>query len=337
MTGRPPTLRFQELRLTLPVSEDLWIEPSRESRLRLHWTQPAGRAKLNFNDLMRQGLLSIGLMKLPLQLFQEDYHFGLCALQLEIWAVAQEARYHDHRTYKNPSLSSYGEVRVWYNYLLEWRNHVEQNHCLESCFFADDHAPPPEPSFHHGIAALNLNLYHISVINLFANVQLLETSRCCPDCTEANISHCIQTWTMSPAGRHAVLHAAQIQRVHECERARSSSSLGSAPRLVSNVLSPTALLMSAVVVCVYGIRFSGCPSCSATHPIDDETVELASSGPETSGACQYWVENGGSACVNGLPLCLCSVPKLSSWYRERLQGSPSHEQRLIRFLLALKA
>ena len=95
--------------------------------------------------------------------------------------------------------------------------------------------------------------------------------------------------------------------------------------------------MSAVVICIYGIRSSGCSSCSTTHPIDDETVELAGSGAESSGACQDWVENGGSASVNRLPLCLCSVPKLSKWYCDRLKGSPAHEQRLIRFLLGLKA
>ena len=336
MTGRPPILRFQEIRIPLPVSEDLWNEPSHESRLRLHWTQPAGRAKLNFNNLMRQGLLSIGPMKLPLQLSLEDYHFGLCALQSELWTVTQETRYHDHRTYKNPSISSYEEVRVWYNYLLEWRNHVEQNHHLENNFFANDPVPPSGESFNHGNAALNLTLYHISAINLFANVHLLETSKCCAECTEADISHRIQAWTQTPSGRHAVLHAAQIQRVHECEYAKSSS-IGRAPRIVTNPLSPTGLLMSAVVICMYGIRSSGCSSCSTARPLDDETLELAQPGTETSGACQYWVENGGSAIVNGLPLCLCSVPKLSTWYCDRLKGSPAHEQRLIRFLLGLKA
>ena len=61
---------------------------------------------------MRHGLLSIGPLKLPLELSQEDYHFGLCALQSEIWTASQEARCHDHRTYKNPCRSSSEEVRV---------------------------------------------------------------------------------------------------------------------------------------------------------------------------------------------------------------------------------
>ena len=36
ITGRAPVLRFQEIRIPLPVSEDLWNEPSLEGRFKLH-------------------------------------------------------------------------------------------------------------------------------------------------------------------------------------------------------------------------------------------------------------------------------------------------------------
>lgn len=53
---RPPALRYQEIRLSLPVSDELWRAETREARTRLHWYEPAGRSRSAFSTMMRDGL-----------------------------------------------------------------------------------------------------------------------------------------------------------------------------------------------------------------------------------------------------------------------------------------
>ncbi|KAJ5431776.1 hypothetical protein N7445_008274 [Penicillium cf. griseofulvum] len=105
---RPPTMRYQEFGLPLPVSEAMWRAETREDRTNFHWYEPAGRTKSAFSTMVRDGLESqgfgVGYLRMP-HLSLEDNHFSLCAFSSELWGVSKEAHEDHHRNYRSPELN----------------------------------------------------------------------------------------------------------------------------------------------------------------------------------------------------------------------------------------
>ena len=337
---RPPSIRLQEIRISLPVSEDLWNAATSEDEKRLQWYEPAGRAKTAFSSIVRDIIQSGGWMtaysKMP-PLSLEDSHLGLCSLQTEIWTAAQETHYYNHGSSGGEERKMPRQVKVCRRLLEDWPEYMEKCHRLEQKLYVD----PPDPESPY--LARVLTLYHLSALNLYANVPVLETKKCCAQCQDADLDNMIMAWAQSSDGRRAVYHAAQLQRVHEREHAISTPE----QLQFSNPLRSAGLLASAITLCHYSVIFSR--SRDATDVVSSarlndsppnaawQAVELSDTmGTGEEHTSETWIKCGGLASVSDIPLCVFSVPKLSSWYRERLGAVPSYSQRLISFLLTLK-
>ncbi|KAF3402037.1 hypothetical protein F1880_009967 [Penicillium rolfsii] len=328
---RPPTLRYQEIGLPLPVSEALWRADTREARTRLHWNEPSGRAQSAFSTMIRDGLETQGFMTGYLQmphLSLEDNHFSLCAFLSELWGISKEAHGEHHMNYRSPEMNRTKErVNLWKGYLYDWRVHIEKSDNLEDTFY----------STHLGncnrFLGLNLTLYHLLCLKVYGNVRMLELKKCCANCREPDIDNMITSWAQSPDGRHAVYHAVQLKRIYE----RETMLYDLNEHRLSNVLSPISLLASAIVLCYYSVKVSSGSGVETDLIITpSESIELAQSKLMGTPEFENWISQGGMATVDGVPIYTFSLPRFSSWYREQLMSSPIYSSRLVNFLLSLK-
>ncbi|KAJ5589170.1 hypothetical protein N7537_011848 [Penicillium hordei] len=321
---RPPTMRYQEIGPPLPVSDNLWRAETRADRTSLHWYEPAGRTKSTFSTLVRDGLESRGFMtgylRMP-HLTLEDNHFSLCAFLSEIWCVSKEAHEEHHRNYRSPELNRTADrAKLWKGYLQDWRVHIENTNKLEDTFFGGC------ISDYNHFLGLDLTLYHLLSLKLYANMRLLEHSKCCSGCQEANIENVISVWARSPDGRQAVYHAAQLKRVYE----RESNIYRLNDQRLCNVLGPAGLLNSAIVLCTYSAKASGVhtPGGDSVMPAPADAIELSQSNLVGTLEFDNWISQGGPATVDGVALHHFSVPRFSSWHRDRLETCPVYSSRL---------
>ncbi|PCG98694.1 Transcription factor [Penicillium occitanis (nom. inval.)] len=154
---RPPALRYQEIRLSLPVSDELWRAETREACTRLHWYEPAGRSRSAFSTMMRDRLETQGFMtgylRMP-RLSLEDNHFSLCAFMSEIWGICRETHEEHHLSYRSSQVNRTADrVCTWKGYLQDWRAQIEQTDDLENALFS-------EPSGHAQSADGREAVYH---------------------------------------------------------------------------------------------------------------------------------------------------------------------------------
>ncbi|KAJ5536686.1 hypothetical protein N7513_009872 [Penicillium frequentans] len=329
---RPPTMRYQEFGPPLPVSEALWRAETRADRTNFQWYEPAGRTKSAFSTMVRDGLESQGFMtgylRMP-HLSLEDNHFSLCAFLSELWGVSKEAHEEHHRNYRSPELNRTADrVKLWKNYLHDWRVHIEKTDKLEDTFFGvclgdSNH-----------FLGLNLTLYHLLCLRLYANMRLLEHNKCCSVCQEANIENVINIWARSPDGRRAVYHAAQLKRIYEQE----SNLYKLNDQRLCNVLGPAGLLASAIILCTYSAKVleANTPKGGTIVTAQTEAIELGQSDLVGTPEFENWILQGGPATVDGALLYAFSVPHFSSWHRDRLTTCPVYSSRLVTFLLTLK-
>ncbi|KAK8102446.1 hypothetical protein PG984_015592 [Apiospora sp. TS-2023a] len=146
--GRAPTLRWSEMRFTFPASDVIWRAVKPEERRVLLWHEPAGRYSTSFRTVIREGLIQAGQSSdpRPRHLQMDDYNLALCALTSDVSEAIQEARYHDQRSYRNPTKDADESIRIWQAYLLDLRRHMEMNHDLEGTFFASSRQQAPTSS-----------------------------------------------------------------------------------------------------------------------------------------------------------------------------------------------
>lgn len=269
-----------------------------------------------------------GYLRMPL-LTLEDNHFSLCAFLSEIWCVSKEAHEEHHRNYRSPELNRTADrVKLWKGYLQDWRVHIENTDKLEDAFFGGCISDCSH------FLGLDLTLYHLLSLKLYANMRLLEHSRCCSGCQEANIENVISIWARSPDGRQAVYHAAQLKRIYE----RESNIYRLNDQRLCNILGPVGLLNSAIVLCTYSAKASGVntPEGDTVMPAPADAIELSQSNLVGSPEFENWISQGGPATVDGVALHPFSVPRFSSWHRDRLETCPVYSSRLVTFLLTLK-
>ncbi|KAJ5863057.1 hypothetical protein N7455_007125 [Penicillium solitum] len=299
---RPPTMRYQDIGLPLPVSDGLWRAETTADRTNLLWYEPAGRTKGGFSTMVRDGLESRGFMtgylRMP-HLKLEDNHFSLS-----------------------------DRVNLWKCYLQDWRVHTEKTDKLEDTFFGGCISDCSH------FLGLDLTLYHLLCLKLYANMRLLEHSKCCSGCSEANIERVISIWARSPDGRQAVYHAAQLKRIYE----RESNMYGLNNQRLCNALGPVGLLNSAIVLCTYSARTSGVntPESDTVMTTPADAIELGQSNLVGTPEFENWISHGGPATVDRVSLHSFSVPRFSSWYRNQLETCAVYSSRLITFLLTLK-
>lgn len=325
-------MRYQEFGLPLPVSEALWRAETRAERTNFQWYEPAGRTKSAFSTMVRDGLESQGFMtgylRMP-HLSLEDNHFSLCAFLSELWGVSKEAHEEHHRNYRSPELNRTADrVKLWKDYLHDWRIHIEKTDKLEDAFFGGCLGDS------NHFLGLNLTLYHLLCLKIYANMRLLEHNKCCLVCQEADIENVISTWARSPDGRRAVYHAAQLKRIYE----RESNLYRFNDQRLCNVLGPVGLLASAIILCTYSAKGLGAkmPEGDTIITAPTDTIELGQSNLVDTPEFENWISQGGPATVDGTLLHSFSVPNFSSWHRDRLAACPVYSSRLVTFLLTLK-
>ncbi|KAJ6119020.1 hypothetical protein N7471_013640 [Penicillium samsonianum] len=325
-------MRYQEFGPPLPVSDDLWRAKTRADRTNLQWYEPAGRTKSAFFTMVRDGLESRGFMtgclRMP-QLSLEDNHFSLCAFLSELWGVSKEAHEEHHRHYRSPELNRTADrVKLWKGYPQDWRIHIEDTDKLEDAFFGEC------LSDCNHFLGLDLTLYHLLCLKLYANLRLLEHKKCCSGCQEANSENVISIWARSPDGRQAVYHAAQLKRIYE----RESRLYKPNDQRLCNVLGPAGLFASAIVLCTYSAKAPGVntPEGDTVMTAPHDEIELGQSNLVGSPEFENWISEGGPASVDGVSLHPFSVPLFSSWHRDRLETCPVYSSRLVTFLLTLK-
>ncbi|KAH8657725.1 hypothetical protein BX600DRAFT_514279 [Xylariales sp. PMI_506] len=366
--NRAPILRWPEMRFTFPASETIWRAATPEDRRVLLWHEPAGRYSTSFRTIIRDGLMQAGLLALPRpkQLLMEDYNLALCAFFSDVWEVTQEARHHDHRSYKSLSKNAAEGITTWKTYLLDLRSHMEMNCQLETTFFGNDQnlatiSPSPSTAFLPmagnldavltiSASAINLNIYHLLHLMMFANIPVLETAKCCEECQDLGLPMRVQMWASGPDGRRAVVHAAQLRRVYEREIASGmaggyTTCLSEAQQRISNPLRSVALFSSAVVLCSYADR-APCfhhqqQQQQQQQQENQQTMELVQPeiGGHVSDALERWIADNnapGGLFMLSIPMCRCSVPLLVSWYREQLGPNSQFSQRLTKFETTLQ-
>lgn len=302
ITGHPPSLRVQELRLSLPVTENVWTASTFESRQQLCWFEPAGRAQTTLNAIVGDGLArSRSWMPgdptgMP-PLLPADNHLVLCALQGEIWVAAHETQSLNHGS--SNSISSWRvpeSVNSWRRYLLNWHAHTQ---------LGPSTMLPDETSWD----TLNQTQYHLCQLTLHAPLQLLESRHWCIQCCRSNTTAMLRAWASSIESRRAVYHAAQLQRLHDGQA-------GFISRRWLDPLQVPALLASAVVLCSYA---ADCPYLETGDPI-----EICQEASGTSPAFDEWIQHGGLATACGQLLSSPSLQGLFSWFQERLVMFPQN-------------
>ncbi|KAL2787941.1 hypothetical protein BJX66DRAFT_309704 [Aspergillus keveii] len=355
MLDRPPILRYQEMRIPLPVSENVWRAKTKEIRTKLRWNEPAGRARSVFSSMMRDGLdtngYTTGYLQMPC-LSLEDNHFSLCAFLSELWAVSKEANEGHHLHYQFLDKGSYttDRLELWKAHLRDWYIHIEKSDELEVSFFSSSQIPPSTAAGQGGgigrgeygrnnpFLGLNLTLYHLVSLKVYANLRLLEYRKCCGYCQDANVEKVISDWADSADGRHAVYHAVQLKRVYERE---DMIYRNPHDHRLSNPLGTMGLFASAIVLCLYSAKVTSSLGATMGLEVDGvvtplEAVELTQSKFMDTPENKVWISQGGLAAVDGVPLNAFSVPGFSSWYHKQLASSPVYASRLVTFLLTLK-
>ncbi|EFE34897.1 uncharacterized protein ARB_05853 [Trichophyton benhamiae CBS 112371] len=311
---RPPSIRFQELRLALPVTETLWKALKADERCRIQWFEPAGRDKCIFQSAVQEIFqTSSELSDNQRHPFEEpDIHLALCAIQVELWSAIQTLRGGAEFL---TSLSQQSSVSYQRNHLTYCQSY------LEGAYKRGHICCTGRSESQHFWLTLNLTLFHLTLLNIHVDISLLENQRSGDYRQEIESHRAIRAWADSTDGRRAVYHAVQLQNKHECKTCASW------PEYYKywNPLRPIALLYSCIVLHAYSAE------CTASVAEDSTVVEL-SGVRGTDEPVQNWLREGGNASIRGVILGKSALSQLVSWSYERLAMFNASCRRFERFV-----
>ncbi|KAI0193538.1 hypothetical protein EV127DRAFT_423514 [Xylaria flabelliformis] len=331
----PPLIRYQEL--SMPLSQSTcWVTvASEDERRKLLNSEPAMRKKTSFSfrvhDLFgvsRQNALASSWTKM-------DYHFILCAIQSGAWEACHQAL----RTVPDDiqSRTHCHDLRnMWREYLKTWMSGLESDCELRREYFTKPRGDDMTPQ--------TLLLWHITSLKIQAPPDLwalqeryykLRPAGTSPD-QKSHPHPSIRPWQVSKVARVAVWHSAQIARIVSTELGLENSTI----RLRLNPLLIPALLMASLVTLGYTYYARVCPRCTGGGVIDLVNIFEA---PKECEKLVPWLEEGvgltnwGITVFTGLPVCQCSVIRMSKWFRELLARDEQADAALVLFLNELKA
>lgn len=322
----PPSVRYQEISIPIPKSTKLWTAATDEERRRLQWNEPAGREKALFCFLMRDIIDTTDTRPVSHHLTDNDYHLGLCSLQIGTWETAREAFCccDSDELITDPKRSD--PVHRWSAQLDRWRTNMEEYTQTRSSEVNEDYIFPQ----------LNLILWHISALTVHAPLKLLQRQGCCFKCrpgaglTTQRTRARLSSWMSSPHPRTALWNAAQICRLADDN---FSNRLNNTDPLL-NPLAIPGILKSAIAVCSYAYHVRACSDCTGV-PID--AVDLFSTRNEDNNS-KTWREQGiGIATwgVEAIAVCQCAFKDLEIWFRNRLTRDVGAEEQFVTFLAGL--
>lgn len=329
---QPPSVRYQEICIPLPVSPQVWAAASDEERRRLRWSEPAGREKALLCFLMRDALDFNRRRHLPCQLTEADYHLGLCSLQVGIWEAARDVHSCEGDELV-PNPSSWDPSQLWRTHLNLWRLSTE-----EDCKLRQNYFSTPPSSTDHLLTGLSLTMWHVSALTLLAPFQLLQGQGCCYNCragtavTKQKNKSRLRAWVASPQARNSVWNAAQISRIV----ARESATPMPTTRLLLNPLAMSGVLKSAIVTCTYAYHTRACPVCTGGPPVD--LVDIFAERDENERLVKWKDQGAGLATwsASGISVCSCKLGALVAWFRKALAIDKVAEKELMSFLGGLR-
>ncbi|KAK6593568.1 hypothetical protein H4I95_11357 [Botrytis cinerea] len=327
LMDHPPSVRYQEISIPLPKSTKLWTAATDEERRKLQWDEPAGREKALFCFLMRDIIDSSEEQSVSYHLTDNDYHLGLCSLQIGTWETAREAFCccDSDELMTDPKRSD--PVHRWGFQLNRWRTRMEDYSQSISSIGTDDDRIFPQ---------LNRMLWHISALTVHAPLKLLQRQGCCFKCrpgaglTIQRTRLRLGSWMFSPHPRTALWNAGQICRL--AENNFSNRSYNTDPLL--NPLAMPGILKSAIAVCSYTYHISTCFGCTS---ILGDSIDLFSASHKDD-KLKDWTEHGIGMATWGtesIPVCHCKFIDLEMWFRKRFARDVGADTEFTSFLAGL--
>ncbi|KAI9736308.1 MAG: hypothetical protein M1834_001194 [Cirrosporium novae-zelandiae] len=263
LRNRPPSIRYDELNISLPFSYSLWNAPSVGAYYRRKDREPQERLEMSISDLFRDPLVYDKWEQRLSDLVEEDYFLAICAIQPALW---EEKLQRSHDPDLNLAASS---IRENLCYKLErWKSYVEVDRI--------DQLESPNLDRQKRTQANTLIFIHLSMLKLYTPMNSLEVLASWKR-GNANLSVTMQhehasrikDWVSSKSARQAVWHAAYIYRL-TVEQAGAS--------WASPVIDPItniALQKGALVTWGYAQAIRACELCVV--PSD---LSLSSTPPE---------------------------------------------------------
>ena len=322
----PPSVRYQEIRIPLPGSPNLWTAANDEGRRRFQWNELADREKTPFCFLMRDALDLDHRHRYHLT--EADHHISLCALQSGIWEIGHEVDNCESDALTT-NLAVKDSVLLWSNHLDHWRSDAEKDCLIRKNYFSSSTSTADSV-----FSPLSLTLWHISALAIRAPLGLLQGQACCLKCSSDAAAIVrrnrarLRAWTTTPHARIAVWNAAQIYRV----LVKDNNSSFTAKHLSMNPLAVPGLLKSAIIICSYAYYNRACPECTGSSPSDafdildaeDDDIDLAN-----------WT-NLGQGIANWPPLtiliCQCNFKTLARWFHRMLEKDDNAQTKFTSFL-----
>lgn len=334
----PPTLRYQELQIPMPMSTGLWEASSDAERRRLQWKEPAGRQTVLFSSMMRDILENGKQDDTPYQLDVICCHLGLCALRSGVWEAAREA--HSSGTDELSTKFEPGNpILEWRHKVTSWRNRMEEDCSLQKDYFA---SATTGTGSTHPCAAVSLILAHLYYIHMHAPLNILRTATSYNDrdlevARRMRIGESkrrLRKWMASPCSRIALWNAAQISRVieHELSGKSNTAAFG------QNPLAIPGLLTSAIVVCFVANLTSACSLCTGDSDVN-QPMDLFGAHEDTD-ELKKWRETGNGLVSwgpSGIVICRCKTQDLMRCFHTHLSGDAAAEAELLAFVDSLQA
>ncbi|KAI1497298.1 fungal-specific transcription factor domain-containing protein [Biscogniauxia marginata] len=332
LLDHPPSIRYQELCIPLPKSNELWASANEEERRQLQWDEPAGREKALFSFLIRDALDDQRKSRLPYHLLDMDRHLGICATQDKVWEVAREI--HSSRSDELWSRVDPEErTTPHYTRFRQWHDEVKMD-----CELREDFPYICQPGDDgNTFCALTLMLWHMSSVKMHAPLNTIRVQgfyyKSLPGAsvpTRTRRSHLLG-WTTTGCPRRALWNAAQIAGIFMVE----SGKPGGRSRIRLNPLAIAAALMSAVVTCVYAFHIRACAACTGSQP--GFSVDLINATEDDPDLANWLATSQGLPLwgANRIPVCKCRVGELAAWFQAALAGDKSAEMELVLFLAEL--
>ncbi|KAL7619791.1 hypothetical protein AAE478_010334 [Parahypoxylon ruwenzoriense] len=338
LLDHPPSVRYQELCIPLPKSNQLWSASNEEERRRLQWNEPGGREKALFSFFMRDALDSNRVGRLPYCLTDIDYHLSTCATQAGLWEAAREA----HSSMSDELVEETDPstwVQLAHPQVTLWRDRQRQD-CEIRYLYALGGLSGSE----YLLTPLTFTLMHVSTLKLYAPLNTLRIrgyyykSRPGSSIPTRKPRAHLRNWITSGCPRTALWNAAQICRVYEIS-SQTCSSDGSSHRagLLLNPLLTPGVLMSAVVACSFAFYTRACQDCTGAGNSAPGVVDLFHIAHDDDPVLLRWTRDGVGVPMwgNQIPVCKCRLSDLAAWFREAFAQDKGAEMELVLFLAEL--
>ena len=333
LCGHRPTLRYEDLNLTSPCSEQLWEAMTLDSWKQTMAIELGKRTTMKFVDYIDQAMDPERRPGLP-YLVEDEYLYGLCAMQAWIHRDANNGRCWmpsglpvPTRGASHPTGSAWSAT-YWATQLDSWRAKYEIDKPSGMILSSRLHAE---------VIDMNaMSLYHLSQLELRVDLKDI-TELSAGESSGSNVSRRkiesrMVEWAVTSDARWALWHAAQVLKLWRERVGHGNGHSGitmdhGQPRIGLPAL--TALYEAGLTIWAYTRSIQACGSCV-----------MGSSLPATRSTAQpfdvfqgrkdhsfhSWVKHGGGELFDGSIVCACRAGQLIEYFQSSLAYGSRHWQ-----------